>query len=254
MQFRAIKGFSNVFVDEASGLFFTVKNGKDVPLKPQPHTPKPTISINGVAYSILSLLLATYDFKYSDTDRIGYKVSKSGFISPSTIKIRSIGNLSSEDDVLCLKYRCDTKANSANSRFRDKISKGTILQVLRISDFKCVYCGCDIEPDDWHLDHYHPKAAGGVNVIENLAPSCSVCNQMKGALDGINFLKRCKRICLHNKLLNSEEINKFCGDWDSINQKREEVDRLKKSFDAKKRHKTEQDRKNKLLLLQNDAL
>lgn len=234
MNFKQIKGFANVFIDETSGVLFSVKNGKDVPLKLTPSIRLPTVNINGNGHKVLDLILSTYDFKFSETDRISYRVNKLGFIAPSSIKIKSSGSLKDGDSGLCLKYKCNIKAASANSRFKDKISAGSILQVLKIADYKCVYCGCDINPDDWHLDHYHPKAFGGANTLENIVPACSICNKMKGALDGINFLKRCKNICINNKILSDEERNKFNNGWSESMKDRNKVVEISKQYKSLK--------------------
>ena len=221
MEFRLLKGFDNVFMNDITGEIFTVKSGRDLPLKVTPCSKKPTININGKGYKVLDLILSTYDFTYSDTDRISFKIGKTGFISPKSVKIKSSGSLTEGDESLCIHYKCNIKASSANCRFKDKISSGTILQVLKIADFKCIYCGCDIDPNDWHLAHYHPRAFGGVNTLENIVPACSVCNKMKGALDGVNFLKRCKNICINNKILSSKERYKFKTEWDGVMKDRE---------------------------------
>lgn len=41
--------------------------------------------------------------------------------------------------------------------------------------YGCTYCGAPYE----HADHKHPKALGGVDDPENLAPACAACNLSK---------------------------------------------------------------------------
>lgn len=45
----------------------------------------------------------------------------------------------------------------------------------------CFYCGDDIALVDMEVEHFQPIARGGLNVWENLFPSCAPCNRSKGA-------------------------------------------------------------------------
>ena len=75
-----------------------------------------------------------------------------------------------------------------------KVSAAEIYSVLKRFNFKCIYCGDIIQDSTWHLDHFYALARGGTNNAKNLVSSCSVCNIMKGALDGNAFHRRCKII------------------------------------------------------------
>lgn len=44
---------------------------------------------------------------------------------------------------------------------------------------KCVYCGAEVDNDNFDLEHVHPRSRGGGNSISNLAVSCKKCNVMK---------------------------------------------------------------------------
>lgn len=46
--------------------------------------------------------------------------------------------------------------------------------------WKCFHCGKDLTPETITKDHYQPLAKGGSNNVENLVPSCSPCNKVKG--------------------------------------------------------------------------
>ena len=46
----------------------------------------------------------------------------------------------------------------------------------------CAYCGQKIEIKDMQIDHIQPKCNGGLNCIENLNPSCRLCNHYKRSL------------------------------------------------------------------------
>lgn len=53
-----------------------------------------------------------------------------------------------------------------------------ILQLLDLQNFKCAYCGKDLEK--YHVDHKIPICRGGCNDKSNLAISCPSCNLRKG--------------------------------------------------------------------------
>lgn len=42
---------------------------------------------------------------------------------------------------------------------------------------KCFYCGYDIDLENFHVDHFIPKAKGG-KMRENLVPACPQCNMI----------------------------------------------------------------------------
>lgn len=53
----------------------------------------------------------------------------------------------------------------------------------------CRYCGKEIKPLDYSIDHRIPKANGGTNDISNLDLICIKCNKVKGNLTGEEFTK-----------------------------------------------------------------
>jgi 5-methylcytosine-specific restriction endonuclease McrA len=57
--------------------------------------------------------------------------------------------------------------------------------VLKIT---CVYCGRLFPPNRIGIDHFIPMIIGGKTTLSNCVPSCYVCNTMKGALTGTEFL------------------------------------------------------------------
>lgn len=105
-----------------------------------------------------------------------------------------------EEDLLKIRdYKADKKALYANKRFdSDKITTNDVLTVLKRSNFKCHYCKDNLNKDTWQLDHYRSRFTGGKNSIENLCASCKWCNTMKNALQGDDFLLKCKKIVLAN--------------------------------------------------------
>ena len=56
-------------------------------------------------------------------------------------------------------------------------------------DCTCVYCGKTYELHELTLDHVHPKCYGGQDMSKNLVPSCKRCNQEKGSLNWLTYLK-----------------------------------------------------------------
>lgn len=44
---------------------------------------------------------------------------------------------------------------------------------------KCAYCGNEISLNEMKVDHLVPKSKGGLDEIENLMPSCEICNHYK---------------------------------------------------------------------------
>ena len=57
---------------------------------------------------------------------------------------------------------------------------------------KCAYCGRKIDYKDMQVDHIVPQARGGSDDMENLMPSCRLCNHYKRAnsLEGFRYAIR----------------------------------------------------------------
>ena len=55
------------------------------------------------------------------------------------------------------------------------------LKVFKMLDGKCFYCGCKLDFDNYHIDHFIPKAMNG-GYESNLVPSCPECNLCKSDL------------------------------------------------------------------------
>ena len=49
-------------------------------------------------------------------------------------------------------------------------------------EWKCAYCGEDLDIDSATIDHILPKFKGGHNVKSNMLCSCSKCNRSKGSV------------------------------------------------------------------------
>lgn len=54
-------------------------------------------------------------------------------------------------------------------------------KIYQITNGKCFYCGCNLNFDEFHADHFKAKSVGGKQ-SKNLVPSCADCNLCKGNL------------------------------------------------------------------------
>lgn len=65
---------------------------------------------------------------------------------------------------------------------RKPLSRAVKAHVWSMTFGKCWYCGVTLNPfSDFVVEHIMPLCRGGEDEIENLAPSCVMCNQDKGA-------------------------------------------------------------------------
>lgn len=64
---------------------------------------------------------------------------------------------------------------------RKRLSNAERLKVYRKYGGHCAYCGKEIEMKDMQVDHLKPLAYGGEDVMENMMPSCRLCNHYKRA-------------------------------------------------------------------------
>jgi len=53
----------------------------------------------------------------------------------------------------------------------------------------CVYCGKTYDLHDLTLDHVHPRVFGGGDFTSNLVPACKSCNQDKGSLPWLEWMR-----------------------------------------------------------------
>lgn len=53
--------------------------------------------------------------------------------------------------------------------------------VIARDGLTCGLCGSDVEADDVHVDHIHPRLHGGTDDLDNLQVAHSFCNISKGA-------------------------------------------------------------------------
>ncbi|MGN1210360.1 MAG: HNH endonuclease, partial [Candidatus Cryptobacteroides sp.] len=73
-------------------------------------------------------------------------------------------------------------------------------------DGHCAYCGCELEMKDMQIDHIVPKCRGeerwvetiGTDDIENLNPSCRMCNYYKRMNDLETFRDNLSDMLMRN--------------------------------------------------------
>lgn len=66
-------------------------------------------------------------------------------------------------------------------------------EIFNITKGKCAYCGCKLDINNFHIDHFVAKANGGKNK-NNLLPSCCLCNLMKSNLTLEEFRKEIENL------------------------------------------------------------
>ena len=66
-------------------------------------------------------------------------------------------------------------------------------EIFNRTNGRCFYCGCYLDFDDFHVDHYIPKALGGKGG-GNLVPSCVDCNLSKAELTVEEWRKKLEQI------------------------------------------------------------
>ena len=57
---------------------------------------------------------------------------------------------------------------------------------------RCVYCGKKLKRSNSTLDHRYPRDTGGVSIVNNLYPTCPLCNSHKSNYLHYEYLKICK--------------------------------------------------------------
>ncbi len=54
---------------------------------------------------------------------------------------------------------------------------------------RCVYCGKKLKRNNSTLDHRYPRDTGGISIVNNLYPTCPLCNSHKSNLLHNQYLK-----------------------------------------------------------------
>lgn len=104
---------------------------------------------------------------------------------------------------------------------RQKINKDMRIQILNKYDNKCSYCGKEIDLYSMQIDHFISLRSGGSDEINNLYPSCKLCNHYKRASDIETFrnffigkiTERLKKIYIFRVAINYGIVS--LNEWDS---------------------------------------
>jgi 5-methylcytosine-specific restriction endonuclease McrA len=65
-----------------------------------------------------------------------------------------------------------------SSKSKNKIKK----IIIKKYHNKCAYCGCRLDIDKISIDHIVALSRGGLDVVENMNPACTICNGYKSYL------------------------------------------------------------------------
>lgn len=165
----------------------------------------PFVEINGAEYNLFNLMVEYFilgkKIKSLRNKVLTYKPTKRYplRVSVGSIKIQEKETVLLAADNIIKLFSCDKKANMANARCKETLRGDEIAHVLHEHKFKCRYCGNKINRKFWHLDHIVPLALNGKNTVDNIAPSCPMCNLMKRDYHENDFLMRCEMIVNNRK-------------------------------------------------------
>lgn len=194
-----IKNTTSYFIsDDGYCIDARTKKNVIIPLSIKNNIPR--VKIQDRRHRLLDLMLEYFFKNVEEHSKYIYKIIDNKMPLEHIKEIKLPKSLSTDEDYIkIVKYNCDVKSHSANKRAPDRISKYDVLDVLKINNFKCFYCGDSIKNKNWHLDHVMPLSNGGKNIKTNITSSCKWCNIMKSNLSASDFLTRCSRIIEHNK-------------------------------------------------------
>ena len=77
---------------------------------------------------------------------------------------------------------------------------------------RCVYCGKKLKMTNSTMDHRYPRDTGGVSIVNNLYPTCPLCNSHKSNYLHHEYLK----ISTLSKQEKKKEIKKFYRNREKI--------------------------------------
>ena len=104
---------------------------------------------------------------------------------------------------------------------RKPIPKRVREQIYLKYDGHCAYCGCKLEYKDMQVDHLKSVHGNdGSNDMDNLMPSCRMCNFYKSTFTLENFRKNLET--LHNRLEKSF-IYRLARKYNLIEEHRDKV-------------------------------
>lgn len=94
-----------------------------------------------------------------------------------------------------------------------EITKGQREKAYKLTNGRCAYCGCQLDPKGFHVDHIIPKAKGG-KMHDNLVASCQDCNLAKCDMTIEEFRNEISSLfeSVKNKKLYHRVLRKYYGD------------------------------------------
>lgn len=199
IDFKLINGTTNYFIYK-DGYVFKTKNAKDYILPINIIQGYPKVLIMNERKNLVLLMIEYWSDKKIENDKYNYSFKiVNNRVPLKHIKIKYYGDLNDDDQRLIIKYKCNIKASSQNSRVNNiqKITEIDVLNSLKRTNFRCTYCNTGIKPNSWHLDHVQPLSESGQNTPNNITPSCKYCNLMKGAIPLEKFLHQIKLISIN---------------------------------------------------------
>ena len=192
--FKQIEGTKKFFIHR-DGYAFKVHERKEYRINLQIKQGIPRVKIGNQRLNLVLLMLEYFGDEIPSDFSYTYKISNDK-IPIDNIKIKSLDSINDTDEKLIVKWKCRERANAQNNRVKHKgkISPEDVLNSLKRTDYSCTYCGLNLNPKKWHLDHVQPIGKGGINSNTNLAASCKDCNMMKGSIALDKFLYQVKKI------------------------------------------------------------
>jgi len=199
---KQINGTKNYFISKDGFCYKTLGFKKQI-IKIEIINGIPKVKIKNNKMNFVLLMIEYFVELESEIYKTSYKIND-GKISLNDINITYLKSNNSDDEKKIFMYKCREKANDNNKRvcFTHKITSIDVLNCLKRNNFKCFYCNDNIKTKTWHLEHVVPISKGGLNSFDNIAPSCKICNLMKGSLFKEDFINKCY------KIVNNEFKNK----------------------------------------------
>ncbi|MEG1482887.1 MAG: HNH endonuclease signature motif containing protein [Cetobacterium sp.] len=103
---------------------------------------------------------------------------------------------------------------------RKTIPKKVRLDVYKMYDGHCAYCGCEIEYKEMQVDHIQPFYLDGKDIKENYRPTCRMCNFYKSTFS-VEVFK--EQIGLITERLEKEFIYRMAKKYRLIEEKEAEI-------------------------------
>lgn len=145
--------------------------------------------------------------------------SRPGQINEYTVKLPS--ELRQVQEFIELDKNQDAKPydDSTDDFYSDKLKR---IEILKRDEYKCFYCLCDLQQDNFYLDHIFPRSNGGHDWKSNLVVACRDCNTRKNAEDAEKFLIENYRKGLFSQsefLYQKEKLDVLKSEYDEVKQR-----------------------------------